>query len=485
MHNGVARPYANPDSSALSPITLARTLHTSIPYHEIFPPAPQHLHSALASITPALPSPPLTRQDGKETCNQASNAHDWTDCWPPRASSMPDPGVFMGWGIYSPGVVCPAGFTTAAMATYGGSTGWSIVYPLSSGETAAACCPTGFSCSGIETLNTYGQTCVLTVTSAAFSTVQCNSGSYNDFSLLSFPRTISGKVQSSFVLFAPLIQINFQASDLPKTTSSGSQPTSSGAAPGSGSGGSPTASATQGFSSFPVNPSYVPPAAGSPGSGTAPSSSSPDSSSSSSSGLPLGAKVGIGVGVGVGAILLGFALLLLYRAWQRRRQTKVIAEGEAARDKMWPMPPQPELGGQEVQELEGSQPYGAAGPSPVKRKPPPGPVFKVASPSLARGSLPEPGPVYELDADTTPTGTTPITGTPPRARTPVIFSAPPATTPPRASVEHVSPSTPTAPRFSRDFVSPTTPTGPRISRELPRPVTPQAPLSRELRPDDI
>jgi hypothetical protein len=76
-----------------------------------------------------------------QTCNVASNAHDWTDCWPPRATSMVDPGVMMGWGFYSPGIACPQGYTTAAMATAGGSTGWGLEYSLTDGETAAACCP--------------------------------------------------------------------------------------------------------------------------------------------------------------------------------------------------------------------------------------------------------------------------------------------------------------------------------------------------------
>lgn len=81
-----------------------------------------------------------------QTCNSASNAHDWTDCWPPRASSMIDPGVMMGWGFYSPGIAYPQGYTTAAMATSGGSTGWGLEYSLTDGETAAACCPTYVNC---------------------------------------------------------------------------------------------------------------------------------------------------------------------------------------------------------------------------------------------------------------------------------------------------------------------------------------------------
>lgn len=78
-----------------------------------------------------------------QTCNPVSHAHDYTECWPPRsgAQATVDPGVMMGWGLYSPGIVCPAGYSTAAMATEGGSSGWGVEYSMLPGETAAACCP--------------------------------------------------------------------------------------------------------------------------------------------------------------------------------------------------------------------------------------------------------------------------------------------------------------------------------------------------------
>src|SRR4051794_35612374 len=67
----------------------------------------------------------------------------FTDCWPPRVGSMAnyDPGVMMGWGIYSPGIVCRAGYTTAALATAGGYSGWGVEFSMTAGETAIACCP--------------------------------------------------------------------------------------------------------------------------------------------------------------------------------------------------------------------------------------------------------------------------------------------------------------------------------------------------------
>ena len=77
-----------------------------------------------------------------QTCNPSSDAHDDTECWPPRASyATTNAGVLMGYGFYSPGIVCPDGYTTAALATEGGHTGWGLEYSLEQGETAAACCP--------------------------------------------------------------------------------------------------------------------------------------------------------------------------------------------------------------------------------------------------------------------------------------------------------------------------------------------------------
>jgi hypothetical protein len=77
-----------------------------------------------------------------QTCNPSSNAHDFTDCWPPRASyATADPGVMMGWGFYSPGLACPIGYATVAQATAGGAMGWNVEYSMLPGETAAACCP--------------------------------------------------------------------------------------------------------------------------------------------------------------------------------------------------------------------------------------------------------------------------------------------------------------------------------------------------------
>jgi hypothetical protein len=61
-------------------------------------------------------------------------------CYPPVSMST-DAELFNSWGYYSPGLVCPEGYTTACHTTSGGTGDWDPIWPLTSGETAAGCCP--------------------------------------------------------------------------------------------------------------------------------------------------------------------------------------------------------------------------------------------------------------------------------------------------------------------------------------------------------
>lgn len=49
---------------------------------------------------------------------------------------------FRGWGFYSPGLVCPHGYTSACTATAGGDAQWPVQFEMLEGETAVGCCPT-------------------------------------------------------------------------------------------------------------------------------------------------------------------------------------------------------------------------------------------------------------------------------------------------------------------------------------------------------
>ncbi len=76
-----------------------------------------------------------------------------TNCWPPRAATVASTGqdlVEAGWGFYSPGLVCPAGYVSACSATAGGSSDWQPQWSLTSGETAVGCCPRCVTSSGLR-----------------------------------------------------------------------------------------------------------------------------------------------------------------------------------------------------------------------------------------------------------------------------------------------------------------------------------------------
>ena len=67
---------------------------------------------------------------------------DGAECWPPGSGSVTTPiPPFLGWGFYSPGLICPAGSTSACSATAGGASGWPVQFSMVPGETAVGCCP--------------------------------------------------------------------------------------------------------------------------------------------------------------------------------------------------------------------------------------------------------------------------------------------------------------------------------------------------------
>jgi hypothetical protein len=67
---------------------------------------------------------------------------DATQCWPPTSSGLPEPTPpLWGWGFYSPGLICPTGYTSACSATAGSALTWTPEWSLAAGETAVGCCP--------------------------------------------------------------------------------------------------------------------------------------------------------------------------------------------------------------------------------------------------------------------------------------------------------------------------------------------------------
>ncbi|ORY58519.1 uncharacterized protein BCR38DRAFT_413371 [Pseudomassariella vexata] len=310
-----------------------------------------------------------------QTCNEKSLAHDYTDCWPPRSSKFPDPGVMMGWGFYSPGIACPVGYTTAAIATQGGKTGWGLEFSMTEGETAAACCPSGFSPSSIETLNTYAATCIVVATQSSFSTVVCDSGSFTDFSVI----TIPNNDLSSFTVYAPLFQLNFQASDIPapSTTTPSEEPTSTSQTVPTSTTASAASSTSDPVASL-ITVTASRSSSGSSGAATA----SPNTDDEG--GLSTSAKIGIGVSVAVGAII-GFAVFFL---WVRSRRRSAETEPAGKLSKKKKKPDVSGSGGDEeepsIQELDGHK------------------VHELGAASLSVGALRQPVALFELE------GTTPV-----------------------------------------------------------------------------
>jgi hypothetical protein len=80
-----------------------------------------------------------------QSCNPTSGGRvqDNTACWPPVTSGVLSPSwPFVGWGFYSPGLACPAGYTSACTAVYGQRPPWETQFSLVPSETAIGCCPT-------------------------------------------------------------------------------------------------------------------------------------------------------------------------------------------------------------------------------------------------------------------------------------------------------------------------------------------------------
>ncbi|KAI1332437.1 hypothetical protein F5Y16DRAFT_420516 [Xylariaceae sp. FL0255] len=175
-----------------------------------------------------------------QTCTGQSPS-DNQQCWPPRTTSVPaTSGALGGWGVYSPGFICPGGYTSVAGTTYGISSGFSFEYALSSDETAIGCCPTivDLTFRGFQPIiNANGQqTCVDFQPTTSFLVGSCGADSpvYTPFSI---GGTLYSNQFESFSIDAPLFQGVYKASDISSTPSSSPTP---GPTPSSSSQGSNT-----------------------------------------------------------------------------------------------------------------------------------------------------------------------------------------------------------------------------------------------------
>ncbi|KAK4460554.1 hypothetical protein QBC42DRAFT_180680 [Cladorrhinum samala] len=141
-----------------------------------------------------------------QTC-VPTTVQDNPSCWPPTTSAAPTGGAFMlGWGFYSPGVVCPTGHYEACSATAGGAQGWQVQYLMEPSETFAGCCPLGFRCH-----NENGQTCISEAVSTSFATVSCIDGTSNNFGYMTVPQT--EHALPKVTIYAPMIQLAWKPTD--------------------------------------------------------------------------------------------------------------------------------------------------------------------------------------------------------------------------------------------------------------------------------
>ncbi|KAJ6083348.1 hypothetical protein N7467_007483 [Penicillium canescens] len=187
-----------------------------------------------------------------------------SECYPP------------GWATsattFSPGLVCPSGYSIAAttLASYGAA----------SSETRATCCPSGFTVATESPLAWYTpEPCIRTTdvpTTITFKVVGVT------------PTTTTAITWSNPVYHAMPVGLAWQSSDTVST-------------------------------SVDLTPTTATSSTTATNSAAATTSSAP-SSGESSSGLSTGAKAGVGVGVSVGVIAIALAIGAFF--WLRRRKSQ-------------------------------------------------------------------------------------------------------------------------------------------------------------------
>ena len=84
-----------------------------------------------------------------QTCTTEASLADDPACWPSPSDIVPSSPPLTGYGVYSPGNICPAGYTTACSQTASEvgnrsttSGNFLFQYPPTASERAYGCCPT-------------------------------------------------------------------------------------------------------------------------------------------------------------------------------------------------------------------------------------------------------------------------------------------------------------------------------------------------------
>ncbi|EAQ87460.1 hypothetical protein CHGG_04079 [Chaetomium globosum CBS 148.51] len=211
-----------------------------------------------------------------QTCG-GGGEEDNTSCWPTTTEGVPEPTKLplYGWGFYSPGLECPAGYTSACSAVEGVTSQWKHQFRMEAEETFVGCCPEGFKCDNLR-----GQTCLMRAKSTELPTVSCENGASNNFGFTTLPNA----AVTTMNLYAPMIQLAWKASDRPETSTLSSSATTS----------APTTTT--------LNPT---------------SAADPNAPTISEPALSTGAIVGIAIGA---AALFLLTLAAAIFIWRRRRR---------------------------------------------------------------------------------------------------------------------------------------------------------------------
>ncbi|KAH7025001.1 uncharacterized protein B0I36DRAFT_387393 [Microdochium trichocladiopsis] len=260
-----------------------------------------------------------------QECPGGTSVQDDAGCWPPRTRNVATPVPLMDWGVYSPGIACPAGYTTAC--THDGSKqrgDFSFHWRPQSSETAVGCCPVGFKCAVMPDYNN-AQTCTRVATTGSVLTALCEAGAMAVMAEQTVPFVVTDSQGATTAVRAldvkaPLFQLVFQASDLPGFVSSSSKATTS-------------------TTLSPGSSSSIPTQTGS--TTLSPTGSSPDASGAAPA-LSNGQVAGIAVGATLGAVGLvgGLIMALCYKRWKRRQESKY----EMLQRQYQHMPPPPSSG---------------------------------------------------------------------------------------------------------------------------------------------
>lgn len=217
-------------------------------------------------------------------------------CWPPANGEFLIDSPYLQPPLYSPGLSCPSGYWTACNATATISSDQRFYYPPVGPETAAGCCPEGYHClEGGNDNSSPRQACSSQVDEGAtFVAGTCDGEATSTATLLTVPVvevvSPSGAATTTStdpVVYAPMIQLLWQASDTATSTTSTSTP-------------SPGSMATNGIGS-----------AGASGGG-------------------LSAADAAGIGVGGTAVILLAICLGIWAVLRRRRRQHHRASAAAA-----------------------------------------------------------------------------------------------------------------------------------------------------------